>query len=128
MKEFSLEEYLKNPDREVVTRDGERVRILCTDRPDDNFPIVALVIDEDGFSSVYSFFNNGRYIKDEPSGIDLMFAPVKHEAWINLYRDCCAGVNYPGCRTFSTEKEAKQGLTLNDDRHVATIKIEWEEE
>ena len=32
MKQFSIEEYLKNPDRKVVTRNGLPVRIICTDR------------------------------------------------------------------------------------------------
>ena len=32
MKQFSLKEYLKNPNQRVVTVDGEEVRIICTDR------------------------------------------------------------------------------------------------
>lgn len=31
MKEFNLNEYLKNPSQKVVTRDGRNVRIICTD-------------------------------------------------------------------------------------------------
>ena len=31
MKEFNLNEYLKNPSQKVVTRDGRVVRIVCTD-------------------------------------------------------------------------------------------------
>ena len=77
---------------------------------------------------IVSYWRNGRQISNsDTDDLDLFFAPTKHEAWINLYQDCCAGVNYPGCRVFSTEKEAKQGLVMNDDRHIATIKIEWEE-
>ena len=47
MKQFNLEEYLKNPSRKVVTRDGRNVRIICTDKRGTNFPIVALVECED---------------------------------------------------------------------------------
>ena len=43
MEKFNLEEYLKNPSRKVVTRDGRNVRIVCTDRNINNFPIVALI-------------------------------------------------------------------------------------
>ena len=43
MKPFNLEEYLANPNRKIVTRDGRNVRIICTDRKDSDFPIVALV-------------------------------------------------------------------------------------
>ena len=30
MKPFSLEEYLKNPNRKILTRDGRNVKIICT--------------------------------------------------------------------------------------------------
>ena len=30
MRQFSLEEYLKNPSRKVITRDGQSVKIHCT--------------------------------------------------------------------------------------------------
>ena len=43
MKQFNLEEYLKNPSKKIVTRDGSPVRIICTDRKDLDAPIVALV-------------------------------------------------------------------------------------
>ena len=32
MKQFNLEEYLKNPSKNVVTRMGRKVRVICTDR------------------------------------------------------------------------------------------------
>lgn len=30
-QKFDLEEYLADPSRKVVTRDGKQVRIICTD-------------------------------------------------------------------------------------------------
>lgn len=42
MRPFNLDEYLKDPSRKVVTRDGHEARILCTDRDNDNYPIIAL--------------------------------------------------------------------------------------
>ena len=42
MKEFNLEEYLKNPSRQVVTRNGREVRIICTDYKSRK-PIIGLV-------------------------------------------------------------------------------------
>ena len=42
MKEFNLTEYLKDPSKKVVTRDGRDVRIICTDEKGDE-PIIALV-------------------------------------------------------------------------------------
>lgn len=32
MEQFSLEKYLKNPNRKIVTRGGKSVRIVCADR------------------------------------------------------------------------------------------------
>ena len=46
MKQFNLDEYLKNPSKKVVTRMGRKVRIICTDREDSIYPVVALVKDE----------------------------------------------------------------------------------
>lgn len=36
MEQFSLEKYLENPSRKVVTRDERDVRIICTDRKTSN--------------------------------------------------------------------------------------------
>ena len=38
MKQFNLMEYLANPSRKIVTRDGRNVRIICTDKKGTNFP------------------------------------------------------------------------------------------
>ena len=124
MKPFNLEEYLADPSRKVVTRDRKAVKILCTNY-DSRQPIIAEI---EGHDYSQSFTKDGRYHNDNRnSPYDLFFIPEKHEGWINLFRDCCSGVNYPGCRLFSTAIEAKQCLAINDNRHIATIKIEWEE-
>ena len=47
MKQFNLEEYLQNPSRKVVTRNGSKVRTICTDKKGDS-PIVALITTLDG--------------------------------------------------------------------------------
>ena len=124
MKQFNLQEYLANPNRQVVTRDGSKARIVCTDFNNPDFPVVGEI---KGHKWPLSFATNGTSIKGRQLCSDLFFAPEKHEAWINLFRDCCTGVNYPGCRLFNTKKEAKQNLAIEDDRYIATIKIEWEE-
>ena len=40
MKQFNLDEYLKNPERKIVTRDGGNVTIHCTNFRG-IFPIIA---------------------------------------------------------------------------------------
>ena len=82
MRQFSLEEYLKNPSRKVITRDGQSVKIYCTDYVDG--PIIAK-IEDDVFS--HSFREDGRYVDYEETDYDLFFATEKREGWINLYEN-----------------------------------------
>ena len=58
MKRFSLDEYLKNPSKKVVTRLGRSARIICTDA-NMKYPIVAL-IKEYGTDHVKMYDTNGN--------------------------------------------------------------------
>lgn len=125
MKEFSLEEYLKNPDREVVTRDGRKVRIICTDRKGDT-PIIALVYDaNEGQENGYAFYPDGKYFIDKDDEFDLFFAPEKHEGWIiiNKWPD---GERDTNGIIYQTKSDIPDMAPVGGKR-VATIKIEWEE-
>lgn len=125
MKEFSLEEYLKNPDREVVTRDGRKVRIVCTDRKGDT-PIIALVYDaNEGQEYGYAFYSDGTFFRYRDEKLDLFFAPEKHEGWIviNKYPD---GVRDTNGIIYHTKLDIPDTPPVGVQR-VATIKIEWEE-
>ena len=116
MKQFNLEEYLKNPSRKVITRDGRKARIICTDAKD-NCPVVGLV-DYENYEVALNVTKNGKI----DGVLDLFFAPEKHEGWINLYKD--DGVVYTSMDTFKTKKEAESASCRTC---IATIKIEWEE-
>ena len=122
MKQFSLEEYLKNPSRKVVTRNGRNVRIVCTDMKYKDYPILALEeIPDDNSEYVYAFTKDGNYLIDDLSIHDLFFAPKKHEGWINIFDN-----TYPGNMIFDTKEVAEeQGMSFAG--YVTTIKIEWEE-
>ena len=125
MKEFSLEEYLKNPDREVVTRDGRKVRIICTDRKGDA-PRIALVYDaNEGQEYGCAFYSDGKYFIDKDDEFDLFFAPEKHEGWIiiNKYPD---GVRDTNGIIYHTKLDIPD-ISIVGVKRVATIKIEWEE-
>lgn len=123
MKEFSLEEYLKNPDREVVTRDGRKVRIVCTDRAGLTAkPVVALITLPNGDEVIKTFWDNGIETAGSDGKDDLFFAPTKHEGWMNLYGN---SIYYPGTKIYNTEQEAK--VMRGTGAYIATIKIEWEE-
>ena len=128
MKQFNLDEYLANPSKKVVTRDGRNVRICCTDRKSEEQPIVALIA-----SLTEDSENVGTYRKDGiwstfgcASELDLFFAPEKHEGWLNLFKDTL-GIIYGGC-VYTSKDEAKEEEHPTDkESYVATIKIEWEE-
>ena len=127
MKEFSLEEYLKNPEREVVTRDGRKVRILCTDRKGDT-PIIALVNDaNDGQEYGYAFYSDGESFSDEDNELDLFFAPEKHEGWLNIYRSNECGFYIRGKSPYKSKEEADKVAKANPKTFFTTIKVEWEE-
>lgn len=119
MKQFNLAEYLENPSKKVVTKEGKTIkRILCTDARGD-YPIVAL-IEESGYDNVFSYTKDGKLYAGETNLYDLYFAPERHEGWVNVYRDfdglMCGSV-------FATEEDAKHKTKTA----IATVKIEWEE-
>ena len=73
MKEFNLTEYLKDPSKKVVTRDGRDVRIICTDMKS-RYKIVGLVYDKkDDTESVEIFQENGTLFNQTISNYDLFF-------------------------------------------------------
>ena len=124
MKQFNLEEYLQNPSRKIVTRDGRNVRVLCTNAKGD-YPIVALIATLDGsIEFVCKFKKDGHFLNndDNNSNLDLFFVPEKHERWINLYKE--DDNIYASMDTFKTKKEAE---ALSCSSCIATVKVEWEE-
>ena len=126
MEQFSLDKYLANPSRKLVTGDGRKVKILCTNRKS-VYPIVALVENHDSDNeNVYSYREDGLYslfsLSEENN---LFFAPEKHEGWINIYRDSDNGRVYTGC-SYDSKEDAEKRKAF-DENYVTTIKIEWEE-
>ena len=124
MKEFNLEEYLKNPSQKIVTRDGRDVRIICTDAKGDE-PIIALVYnnirDEE---NVYTYNKDGYFYKDNDSCLDLVFDTIKREGWVNLFKD--EELTFINGDVYENEKDAKEAAQGEPD-FIATVKIEWEE-
>ena len=126
MKQFDLKEYLANPSRKVVTRNGRNVRIICTDKKGYEYPIVALIENKlEGFEGVLYYTKDGKYTANESSICDLFFAPEKHEGWINIYRNEDEDY-YKGMVIFSSKEDAiEKGRRFSD--YITTTKIEWEE-
>lgn len=124
MKQFNIEEYKKNPNRKVITRDGRSVRIVCTDMIG-TYTVVAICKMNPICECCYSYTDDGKHHIIEDTHLDLFFAPEKKEGWLNLYKDedgrVAIGTVYP----IESEKSAK--MASEDKDYVATCKIEWEE-
>lgn len=124
MKQFDLKEYLKDLNKKVVTRDGRDVRIICTNKLDKFYPIIALV-NYDGVEDCYGYTVCGKIniYQDIDCDLDLLFVPEKKEKWVNVYEDS-NGRNWLGENLYDTEKAAKADPSKS---RVAIVKIEWEE-
>lgn len=127
MKQFNLEEYLKNPSRKLITRDGRKVkRILCTDAMGP-YPIVALIERRDGaMDNAHQYKKDGRYFSSGMDDSDLFFAPEKHEGWVNIFKDSSGDAFLGKSRIFESKEEAEE-YGKSCERYVATVKIEWEQ-
>ena len=86
MEQFSLEKYLANPSRKVVTRDGRNARIICTDMNYKNHPIVALIANDNDTENVYTYTKDGEWDNYESTTYDLFFAPEKDKEQITVER------------------------------------------
>ena len=123
MKQFDLEEFKKNPNRKVVTRDGLPVRVICTDKKGE-YPVVALIRKSDNNEEADSFKENGLYIEGHEVNTDLFFDTYK-EGWVNIYRIPDTEELEASC-IFSTKEEA-EFYRGDNPNYVTTTKINWEE-
>lgn len=121
-----MDEYLKNPQKKVITREGLSARIICTGRKGYNTkPIIALVTIPNGTEVLKSYWEDGVNTRGcEGNPDDLFFASVKKSGWINLYR--VVSITTLGAQVYNTEEEAKS-VARNEFSYISTIKIEWEE-
>ena len=118
MKQFSLEEYLKNPNRKVVTRDRKSVKIHCINYTG-AYPIIAQV---EGYDYSTSFCKDGLSVIGEETPRDLFFAPERKEGWVNVYKNAYGAYVLGEIFIGKEHEEVTTGLT-----YIATSKIEWEE-
>ena len=74
----------------VQTRDGQPVRILCTDRKGTSYPVIGLVLVSDHREDVSSWTAGGVYsLTEDPCPMDLIQAPQprKHAELIKKWAD-----------------------------------------
>lgn len=122
MKQFNLEEYLTNPNRKIVTRDGRNARIIYIDAKGD-YPIIALIENIQNNEMPFSYTKDGIHKTNIIDSKDLFFAPEKHEGWVNVYMNC----NERNLGALYSSKEDALEAAKASDTYVTTVKIEWEE-
>ena len=127
MKKFSLDEYLKNPSRKIVTRDGHNARIISTDRKSPTGHNIVVLLDYGSEEISTTCNNNGEPAFCSPfqSKGDLFFVPEKKEGWLNVYRSE-SGFYLRG-NPYKSKEEADEVAKANYKTFCTTVKIEWEE-
>lgn len=116
LKPFNLEE--AKAGKPVCTRDGRKARIICFDKKNDYYPIIALV-ETEGKEYIFQYTSNGEYLEgnENNSHSNLVMLPERKEGWVNVYNDT---------PIYDTKERAELGaLTIR--KRIATVKIEWEE-
>lgn len=122
MKPFNLEEAKSG--RSICTRNGKPARIICFDRNEKTYPIVALV-DKGPFEAVYTYTNEGRYNAEGFSDFDLLIVPTKRTGWINIYPKFDGAV--PGWEAGEVFLNKEEAIINSRADRITTTEIEWEE-
>ena len=79
MEQFSLEKYLEDPNKKIITRNGDPVRIICTDANSDHCIIALVYTEEEEEETPYSYYEDGKYLSCSDCGCDLFFASKEEE-------------------------------------------------
>lgn len=126
---FSLEEYLKDPSRKVVTRDGREVRIKCTDMDGINGMVIVGLVRDDLMCKErpLTWTKEGQYfVKAGETNNDLFFEdgkePVVKKGWVNVYKSPGGEIILGGVR--KSKEEAEQ---IGQRDSIDTIEISWKE-
>lgn len=115
MEQFSLEKYLENPNRKVVTRDGRPVRIVCWDKLGD-YPIIGCIKYSDDYEDFETYNINGsKYSFNREDPNDLFFAD---EEELTEFES----------KLFSTFSEIWQDYMLGREIDVAKVVKEYSPE
>ena len=124
MKPFNLKEYLEHPDREVVTREGRPVRILCTDLDDNDYPVAAAIRNW----HVDRFTADGLFQAGQVNKYDLFFAREKREGWALIFKETAFRASHLSPEIYATKEAAVRVWEANPGIECSIVRIEWEEE
>jgi hypothetical protein len=109
MEQFSLEKYLENPSRKVVTRRGNPVRIICTDRKhgEDTLPIVFLEESPDGIGEFLLSCRANGTCDNYDTPYDIFFADEKKEELTEFEKQLGVYIYFPKLSCEFNEEEKK---------------------
>ena len=127
MKQFNLKEYIENPSLKVATREGKPVRIICTNKQNSKYPVVALIM-ENGVEDTVDFTEDGLVLDGDITKYDLFFVPERKEGWMILYAANDNHMPYPDTVIYKTKEEALNAVH-NAKRYAGYMGIahvEWE--
>ena len=122
MKPFNLNEYLANPKKKIVTRDGRSVKIYCTNY----HPPQPIIAEVEGCDYATSFSSDGKYYRNRDSTDDLFFAPENREGYVNIFANPDGSNSLWDSRIYKSKEDAEdagKGLAM----YKSSVKIEWEE-
>lgn len=105
----------------VSTRDGRKVRVLCTDLKGVH-PIVGVVTRADGEEVVLTWLPDGRLSFNVACPGDLINVPERHVRWVNVYRGL-DGRMWGASLCVSREMADAHA----DCNRIACLRIEFEE-
>lgn len=130
MRPFNLDEYLKNPNKKIVTRDKRNARIICTNKKSmQNYTVVALIDNSESSNKdtegAATYTPEGRFDVNYTDRNDLFFASEKREVWVNIYK--LESKFIADEITYNTKEEALNNKDSIMD-FVGTFKLEFEEE
>lgn len=100
----------------VQTRDGRKVRVLCTDMKQRTSPVAGLITSSDGEEYQQSWGADGLLAPRCKGAADLINVPEKRVVWVNMCKD---GVS--GC--FTSRGLANLGAYSSRE---ACVRIEYE--
>lgn len=119
-KPFNLEE--AKAGKPVQTRDGRKVRILCTDAAGP-LPVIAAIRCQ-AIDLPTRRRADGLLFDGEESKNDLVMATVIHTKWINVFPADIARGELRNRRMYDTKEGAQTFATCEG---VITVPITWEE-
>ncbi len=107
----------------VQTRDGRKVRILCTDAKC-GMPIVALVMANTGTEVPVAYYKDGAIFNStNDSGADLINVPEEHTVWVNIQKAHKEGLE-PGLAILHKTRMIADNYAVN---RIACIKVTYTE-